>query len=374
MEMRSRDAPVRHGSRATRRKVREMPPVDPPVAPMLAVLARELPEGALSYEPKWDGFRCLAFVTRGGVDLRSRHDRPLARYFPEVVSRLEALVQERGGRGLVLDGEIVLAAEHPDFAALMARLHPAASRVRDLSASCPARYVGFDLLADDDLDLRERPFRERREALERILDGGAGTIRLPPSARDPDFAAGWLDAAGSGIDGVVAKPDDVPYVEGRRALVKVKRLRSADCVVAGVRLTPAGEVATLLLGLYDPSGALRHVGVVTQLRRADRAALAEEMRPLATPLDDHPWHAGFTIGRSTLGRLPGSAARWTPDMEHDWVPLRPERVAEVGFDQVDGDRFRHPARLLRWRPDREARSCTIEQVTTAAGEPMAGPR
>src|SRR3954452_5541833 len=185
MEMRSRGAPVRHGSRATRRKVPEMPPVDPPVAPMLAVLARELPEGALSYEPKWDGFRCLAFVAPDAVDLRSRHDRPLARYFPEVVAGFEGLLAARAARSLVLDGEIVLATEHPDFAALMARLHPAASRVRELSASCPARYVAFDLLADGDEDLRERPFLERRRRLERVLAGVTGTVGITPSTRDP---------------------------------------------------------------------------------------------------------------------------------------------------------------------------------------------
>jgi ATP-dependent DNA ligase len=335
---------------------------------MLAVLHRELPVGTFSYEPKWDGFRCLAFVAGDGIDLRSRHDRPLARYFPELVRGFEALLEARGSRPLVLDGEIVLAAGQPDFAALMSRLHPAASRVRELSDSCPARYVAFDLLADGDEDLRDSPFRVRRERLARALEGVSGPIGLTPSTRDPGSASVWLDAAASGIDGVVAKPDDVPYLEGRRALVKVKRLRTADCVVAGVRLTPTGDVGTLLLGLYDASGELRHVGVVTQLPRDDRAALVEELRPLAIALEAHPWRLGFTIGRSALGRLPGSAARWTPDMEHDWVPLRPEVVAEVGFDQVDGDRFRHPARLLRWRPDRDARSCTIDQITSQGTE------
>jgi ATP-dependent DNA ligase len=343
-----------------------MPPVEPPVSPMLATLARELPLGAFSYEPKWDGFRCLAFADAAGIDLRSRHDRPLARYFPEVVAGFEALVGRRGGRPLVLDGELVLASSTPDFAALMGRLHPAPARVRLLSETTPARYVAFDLLADGGDDLRRRPFVERRARLEQVLGGDAWTIRLTPSTRDPELARGWLDAAGTGIDGVVSKPDDVAYLEGRRALVKVKRLRTAECVVAGVRLTPDDEVATLLLGLYGSAGELRHVGVVTQLPRAERARLAGELLPLAIPLDAHPWHAGFTIGRSTLGRLPGSAARWTPQMELDWVPLRPERVAEVGFDQVDVDRFRHPARLLRWRPDREPTSCGIEQLGIAA--------
>jgi ATP-dependent DNA ligase len=343
-----------------------MPPVDPPVAPMLAALARELPLGSFSYEPKWDGFRCLAFARPDGADLRSRHDRPLGRYFPELVAGFERLVARRGGRSVALDGEIVLAAEAPDFAALMGRLHPAASRVELLSETTPARYVAFDLLADGDDDLRGLPFGARRERLERVLDGETGTIRLTPATRDPGLARGWLDAAGTGIDGVVAKPDDVPYLEGRRALVKVKRLRTAECVVAGVRLTAAGAVATLLLGLYDPAGDLRHVGAITQLPGEARVALVGDLLPLGVPLDAHPWRDGFTIGRSALGRLPGSAARWTPEMELDWVPLRPERVAEVGFDQVDGDRFRHPARLLRWRPDRDPRSCTIDQLGVAA--------
>ncbi len=343
-----------------------MAPVEPPVAPMLAALTRELPRGAFSYEPKWDGFRCLAFVAPERIDLRSRHDRPLARYFPELVAGFGALLERRAGRPLVLDGEIVLAAETPDFAALMGRLHPAASRVRLLSEAMPARYVAFDLLSDGDEDLRPCAFRDRRARLERVLDDGAGPVRLTPATRDLDLAAGWLDAAGTGIDGVVAKPDDVPYREGRRALVKVKRLRTAECVVAGVRLTADGTVATLLLGLYGRSGELRHVGVVTQLPVATRRELVGELIPLAVPLEAHPWREGFTIGRSTLGRLPGSASRWLPGMEHDWVPLRPERVAEVGFDQVDGDRFRHPARLLRWRPDRDARSCSIDQLGMGA--------
>jgi ATP-dependent DNA ligase len=339
-------------------------PVTPPIAPMLATLARDLPLGAFTYEPKWDGFRCLAFVDETGVDLRSRHDRPLARYFPEIVAGFQALLEGRGGRPVVVDGEIVLEGTRSDFAVLMGRLHPAASRVGELSAASPARYVAFDLLADDGDDLRARPFTVRRERLATLLGcHDSPIISLTPSTPDPELATSWLDAAGSGIDGVVAKPDDVGYAEGRRALIKVKRLRTADCVVAGVRLTPDHAVATLILGLYGPGDELRHVGVVTQLPRADRVSLAHELLPLAVPLREHPWREGFTIERSTLGRLPGSAARWTPQMALDWVPLRPERVAEVGFDQVDVDRFRHPARLLRWRPDREARSCSIAQLT-----------
>jgi ATP-dependent DNA ligase len=244
----------------------------------------------------------------------------------------------------------------------MSRLHPAATRVDRLRHESPARFVAFDLLALGPTDLRDRPFVERRAALERLLPDSDGVIAATPSTRDPIAARRWLEQTTPGIDGVVAKPDDLPYVPGRRSMIKVKRLRTADCVVAGVRATKARGVTSLLLGLYDGVGALRHVGSVIQLPAADRRSILGELRGLAIPLAQHPWREGFTIGASPLGRLPGSAARWTPEMEHDWLPLRPERVIEVGFDQVDGDRFRHPARLLRWRPDRLARSCTLDQI------------
>jgi ATP-dependent DNA ligase len=235
-----------------------------------------------------------------------------------------------------------------------------------LSAETPARFVAFDVLATGGDDLRDEPFVRRRRILERLLGASPDRrVRLTPTTRDPEVAARWLDGGfGPGVDGVVAKADDLPYAAGRRAMVKVKRLRTADCVVAGMRLAPSRIVSSLLLGLYDERDALRHVGVVIQLPVAERAALVDELAPLAVPLANHPWREGFAIGRSPLGRLPGSASRWTPDMEHDWVPLRPTRVVEVGFDQVDGDRFRHPARLLRWRPDREAASCRLDQITT----------
>ena len=334
---------------------------------MLATLSRTIPLGDYTYEPKWDGFRCLAFVHARDVDLRSRHDRPLARYFPEVV---ESLLAAANGRNLVLDGEIVLSPDVPfEFSVLMDRLHPAASRVDRLSRETPSAYVAFDLLADGNEDLRGRPFIERRDRLVRVLDGVSGRVRVTPATRDPGVATGWLARfEGGGIDGVVAKPDDVRYAAGRRALVKVKRQRTADCVVAGIRLMDVPAVRSLLLGLHDPVGRLRHVGVVTQLPRGERVALITELGPLAIPLEEHPWRDGFEIGGSPLGRLKGSAARWMPDMDLDWVPLRPERVAEVGFDQVDGDRFRHPARLLRWRPDREASSCTLDQIETTGSD------
>ena len=345
---------------------------------MLARLVRELPAGPMTYEPKWDGFRWIAFVDGDEVDLRSRHDRPLARYFPELVAGLSGVRSAwtcGPDRSFVLDGEIVLAdsgqgTEETGFAQLMSRLHPAPTRVDRLSRETPARFIAFDLLAVGQTDLRGEPFADRRIALERLLPEVDGLITVTPSTRDPHEALQWLDRPNSGIDGVVAKPDDLPYEAGRRSMIKVKRLRTADCVVAGVRATRAHGVTSLLLGLYDEANALRHVGSVTQLRAADRRAFLAELRPLAIPLDQHPWRDGFTIGASPLGRLPGSAARWTPDMEHDWLPLRPERVIEVGFDQVDGGRFRHPARFLRWRADRVARGCMIDQIQT---DPRPGP-
>ena len=346
--------------------------VQPPIAPMLARLARELPTGALTYEPKWDGFRCLAFVDGAEVDLRSRHDRPLARYFPEVVDGLHSAL---AGRSAVLDGEIVLRSrsvrgdnddgEQPGFDALMSRLHPAASRVERLRQETPARYVAFDLLALGSSDLRGEAFVERRATLAGLLGpvDDEADVSITPSTRDAAVAHAWLDdELDVAADGVVAKPDDLQYVPGKRAMIKVKVLRTADCVVAGVRLVDGPLVSSLLLGLYDDAGQLHHVGVVVHLPVEARRTLVDELVRLAVPLADHPWRNGFVIGRSPLGRLPGSAARWTPDMEHDWIPLRPERVAEVGFDQVDGDRFRHPARLMRWRPDRTAESCRLDQI------------
>jgi ATP-dependent DNA ligase len=358
--------------------------VRPPIAPMLARLTRELPLGDLTYEPKWDGFRCLAFVDDAEVDLRSRHDRPLARYFPELVAAF-SLLREAAGTTFVLDGEIVLAtSSRPgsesagrNFADLMSRLHPAATRVERLARETPARYVAFDVLAIGGEDLRRCGYADRRERLVELVSrtGDAAAhpgasradpvdrIDVSPATRDPAVARDWFEASCAGIDGVVAKSDDLRYVPGRRSMIKVKLDRTADCVLAGWRPLPGGAVSSLLLGLYDDAAALRHVGVVTQLPAGDRLSIARDLEPLQIPPDKHPWRNGFLIGQSPLGRLKGSAARWTPDMEHDWVPIRPERVLEVGFDQVDGDRFRHPARFRRWRPDRDAASCSLEQIT-----------
>jgi ATP-dependent DNA ligase len=341
-------------------------PIEPPVVPMLARLTRELPEGDYLYEPKWDGFRCLAFRDGDRVDLRSRHDRPLARYFPELVEGLRALADDR----FVVDGEIVLAGRggDSDFGTLMGRLHPAASRVERLRLEAPASYVAFDLLATGTEDLTGGPFEERRARLEQMLSGAPAPIFLTPATSDRATAAEWFERfRGAGVDGIVAKDRGLRYEPGRRSMVKVKHERTADCVVAGIRLFADRPVlSSLILALYDDDDALRHVGVVTQLPAGDRVAFLDELAPLVIPLDDHPWRNGFLISRSPLGRLKGSAARWTPDMDHDWVPLRPIRVSEVGFDQVDVDRFRHPARFRRWRPDRDPRSCRIEQIEVDA--------
>jgi ATP-dependent DNA ligase len=335
--------------------------VEPPVAPMLARLAPELPVGEYAYEPKWDGFRCLAFRDGDAVDLRSRHDRPLARYFPEVVEALRAIPEP----SFVLDGEIVPAGPDGfDFAALMARLHPAASRVERLRHELPAAYVAFDLLAIGTDSLLDRSFADRRSRLERLLASPPAGITLTPATREPETAGRWLrELTGTGVDGVVAKPLADRYAPGRRTMTKVKRERTADCVVAGARLF-AGErgVSSLLLGLYDDADALRHVGVVTAFTAADRRSLVGELLPHVVPLEAHPWRDGFLIGASPLGRLKGSAGRWTPDMEHDWIPLDGSLVAEVAFDQVDVDRFRHPARFRRWRPDRDPLSCRLDQI------------
>src|SRR3954451_13275266 len=276
--------------------------VRPPVKPMLARLTRELPSGDLTYEPKWDGFRTLAFIEGDAIDLRSRHDRPLARYFPEVVAGLRSAAR---GRDAVLDGEIVLAgngAAH-DFGQLMSRLHPAASRVEQLSRETPAAYVAFDLLAVVDEDLREHPFIERRRRLEELLAGAPPPVSITAATRDPVEAGTWLGRyRGGGVDGVVAKPDGLPYQPGKRSMIKVKLERTVDCVVAGLRLFPGPAVSSLILGLYDEDGRLHHVGVVTNLPVAERFRLVDELSPLVIDLEDHPWRDGFIIGASPLGR------------------------------------------------------------------------
>lgn len=355
-------------------------PLAPTLQPMLAQLARELPAGDYFYEPKWDGFRCLAFVERGGVDLRSRHQRPLARYFPELVEALRGL-----RRDLVLDGEIVVAgASAFDFEALLGRLHPSSSRVEQLRHEAPASLIAFDLLALGPQDLRARAFEERRALLEGLLGKAKSPLLITPATRDVSVARDWLRLLpGAGIDGVVAKHRSLAYRPGQRAMIKVKRECTADCVVGGFRVfSGVREVASLLLGLYDAQGDLVHVGVSSSFQAGRRRELWEALRPLAMPLRGHPWEHGFNVGRSPIGRLAGSAGRWDPaSMEQDWIAIRPERVCEVAYDRLDGMRLRHPARFVRWRPDRDPASCTTEQLIAppsrqcrdgcARGEPSA---
>lgn len=336
---------------------------------MLARLARELPAAGsdVLYEPKWDGFRCLAFVGEGGVELRSRNDRPFARYFPEVVESLSALELDA-----VLDGEIVVTrAERPDFSALLSRLHPAASRAARLAEETPATYLVFDVLAVDGDDLRDAPLWTRRERLERLLAGGPGAnhVVLSPATTDRQRAEAWLQSSGAGIDGVMVKGRGDPYVPGGRTLVKVKVDRVADCVVAGFRWRGDGDgVSSLLLGLFDDAGVLHHVGVTGALARQTRHEVTATVVPKVCELGGHPWEYGFALEGGPQGRLRGAAGRWTPDLPRDWFPVEPALVAEVGYDQLDGYRFRHPSRFRHWRPDRDASSCRLDQLVAGGPE------
>jgi ATP-dependent DNA ligase len=316
--------------------------------PMLAQLARELPLGDYLYEPKWDGFRCIATCAGREVDLRSRNGRPLSRYFPEIVEPLRAFRHR-------FDGELMIPAQDgSDFGALLNRLHPSRTRIEELRRSTPANYVIFDLLTEPDL-----PFVERRAALERLEF--SPPLTLTPVTADPAVALRWLEG-GKGIDGIVAKRRDQRYEPGRRGWIKIKLEHVADCVVGGLRpMLESAAVASLLLGLYEDD-VLVHVGVASQFTAARRLQLFQDLLPFAAPLRGHPWEHGFNLGRSPMGRLPGSAGRWVAgEMTQDWLPVRPARVCEVAYDKLDGLRFRHPARFLRWRPDRDAPSCTIGQ-------------
>ncbi len=329
------------------------------IRPMLARLARDLPLGDYLYEPKWDGFRCLAFRDGGEVDLRSRNGRPLARYFPEVVEALLALPVER----FVLDGELVVAREEElDFVALLARLHPAASRVARLRIETPASFVAFDLVGVGGDELGERPFVERRAQLEQLLAGAVPPLILTPATADRRVAERWLEC----FEGVVAKHRDLRYEPGKRTMLKVKRVWTAECVVAGFRwLVERPLPSTLLLGVYDGE-ELRHVGVAGGFPQRFRRELLERLAPLVVPLVGHPWERGFLLEGGATGRFKGSAGRWAPGMEMDWVPVAPQLVAEVAYDRLDDLRFRHPARFVRWRPDRDAESCTLDQLETPA--------
>ncbi|HEX6310764.1 MAG TPA: ATP-dependent DNA ligase [Acidimicrobiia bacterium] len=339
-------------------------PVEPPVAPMLAKLVRELPVGdGWLYEPKWDGFRCIVFRDGDEVELGSRNDRPLTRYFPEILEHLRESLPER----CVVDGELVITTDQGlDFDLLSMRIHPAASRVAMLAEQTPSSFVAFDYLAEGDEDLRALPLSERRARLEKALAKAKPPVHLTPVTTDAQVAAEWFEQfEGAGLDGVMAKLLDAEYRENsRNAMSKVKHLRTADCVVAGYRVHKDGQgVGSLLLGLYDDDGTLHHVGVASSFAAPMRKKLAKEVQPYRDgALENHPWREWADAAAHESGRMPGAPSRWNAKKDMKWEPLRIELVAEVAYEHMQGDRFRHTARFQRWRPDREARSCTYEQL------------
>jgi ATP-dependent DNA ligase len=339
-----------------------MLPVRPPVAPMLAKLARELPVAdGLVYEPKWDGFRCIVFRDGDDVSLESRNERPLTRYFPELV---DAIRRELPAQ-CVVDGEIVIAGPNGlDFDALLQRVHPAESRVQRLAQETPASFVAFDLLADADTDWRTRPFAERRARLVELLAGARPPVYVTPATTDPEQARDWFSRfEGAGLDGVVAKPASVEYLEDKRAMVKVKHDRTADCVVGGYRVHKAGGVGSLLLGLFDDGGLLHRVGVCSSFSVARRAELLDELAPTRLGADElHPWLA--TPVERGDDRPTDAPNRWSQGRDTSWEPLRPTLVVEVAYDHLQGDRFRHATSFRRWRPDRDPSSCTYGQLDT----------
>ena len=331
---------------------------------MLAKLADALPAGeTFLYEPKWDGFRAIVFRGGGEVFIQSRDLRPLDRYFPELHEALLAKLPD----GCVIDGEIVIATPHGlDFDALQLRLHPAASRVAKLAKETPSSFVAFDLLAADGRSVMDIPQRERRAQLERLLGDAEPPIYLTPMTRDRALAAEWLNQfEGAGLDGVIAKPEDGIYEPGKRAMIKVKHARTADCVVAGFRWHKSGRdtVGSLLLGLYDDRGGLHHVGVTSSFTMARRKELAKELEPLRTDaLQAHPWREWAEADAHMGTRMPGGQSRWSAGKDLSWEPLRIERVCEVKYDHMQGDRFRHAAVFQRWRPDKPPSDCRYDQL------------
>jgi ATP-dependent DNA ligase len=347
-------------------------PVQPPVAPMLSKLVTEMPAaGAVLFEPKWDGFRTIVFRDGDEVELGSRNEKPMTRYFPELLVPLKACLPQR----CVLDGEIVIAGPRGlDFDALLNRIHPAASRVQKLAKETPASFVAFDLLALEDEDLRPRPFSERRLCLEKALTNAQPPIHLTPATRDRTLAEEWFRRfEGAGLDGVMVKPLGLPYLEGKREMLKVKHARTADCVVAGFRLyKDSPDVGSLLLGLYDEAGTLHHVGIASGFTAVRRRALVGELEPLrAGAREKHPWQHWETLAGETEARMPGAPSRWNAKRDLGWEPLRTERVAEVSYDHLQGNRFRHATHFLRWREDREPRSCTYGQLEAVVPEELA---
>jgi ATP-dependent DNA ligase len=353
-------------------------PITPPVEPMLAKSIAQLPTAdGMTYEPKWDGFRCIIFRDGAEVELASRGGKTLTRYFPEVVAQALDQLPPRS----VVDGEIVVIhraeGQQPrlDFELLGQRIHPAASRVNMLAEKTPASFIAFDLLALDDDDLMGQPFSARRAKLEGALKDVKPPVHITPVSRDPEVGRHWFQVfEGAGLDGVIAKPADINYEPGKRLMFKIKHSRTADAVVAGFRWHKSGPIiGSLLLGLYDDEGHLHHVGVAASFPMARRAELVEELAPYReNAAETHPWQWGHSqvgvpfkpedVTEAAAQRLPGGVSRWTGKKDLSWVPLRPELVIEVGYDAMEGDRFRHTAQFKRWRPDREPQSCTYEQL------------
>jgi ATP-dependent DNA ligase len=347
-------------------------PVMPPVKPMLCKTGTWeqvkglLQSGSGQIEPKWDGFRCIIFREGDEVELGSRNEKPLTRYFPDVVEAARAQLPSR----CVVDGEVVIAGPGGlDFDALSQRIHPAASRVAMLARQTPASFVAFDLLALDDRDLREDAFFHRRAELERALEGVSAPIHLTPLTADPTTARAWFERfEGAGLDGVVAKAAAGPYLPGQRAMWKVKHERTGDFVVAGFRWYQANGavVGSLMLGLYD-GPRLQHVGVIGAFPADQRRVLVDELAPYLDPVD-HPWAdwAGLTAeAREDGRRLPGGGSRWNAGKDLSFVLVRPDLVVEAAYEHLQGERLRHTARFRRWRPDRDPKSCTYEQMDVA---------
>ena len=337
-------------------------PVMPPVKPMLARPVADIPTGQL-YEPKWDGFRSIIFRDGDEVEIGSRNEKPMTRYFPEVVRAVLANFPERS----VIDGEIIVAdttRNTLDFEALQQRIHPAASRVKLLAEQTPASFVAFDLLAVGDDDLTERPFAERRARLEQALAAATAPVHVTPLSSDQATARRWFaDFEGAGLDGLIAKDGELTYQPDKRVMSKIKHKRTADCVVAGYRLHKSGDdrIGSLLLGLYNDDGTLVSVGVIGAFPMAVRQELFVELQHQVTTIDGHPWSwAAHEAGERTPRR--NEQSRWNAGKDLSFVPLRPERVVEVRYDYMEGERFRHTAQFERWRPDREPRSCTYAQL------------
>ena len=329
---------------------------------MLAKAVSSLPQGQYLYEPKWDGFRSIIFRDGDDVEIGSRNEKPMTRYFPELVEALKHNLPER----CVVDGEIVMVGPDGtrlDFELLQQRIHPAASRVKLLAEQTPARFVAFDLLALGDTDYTQKPFAERREALVAALKQARPPVSVTAVTDDPDLAQDWFDRfEGAGLDGIVAKPLDAPYAPNKRTMSKLKHERTADCVLAGYRVHKSGPdvIGSLLLGLYD-DGVLTNVGVAGSFSMARRKELFAELQPLVAGEEGHPWaseeqEAGTRTPRNSEG------SRWSGKKDLSFVPLRPERVVEVKYDHMEGERFRHVAQFVRWRPDRDPESCTYAQL------------